>query len=205
MQKPVIVCDIDDVVFPFIPGVASHFNQRFSATLTPEDFVSFNFYEVWGGTQEDANEIIEEFLSKPSLELQPLEGAVKAFIRLKQDFDIVLVTARNSIFEENTSAWLRMHFPDLFSHVIFAGNAHDGRGYRTKGEICDELGAVLIIDDHPSNIASALVRGSTDGILFGDKSWTLAAVGTLKNTAHCSDWAEVEEYVYGKWQKQRLS
>lgn len=202
-QKPVLVCDIDDVVFPFIPGVADHFNQRYQATLTPEDFVSYNFYEVWGGSQEEANRIIEEFLAEPRLELRPLDGAVEAFGRLKKDFDIVMVTARNGIFESQTSAWLTAHFPELFREAVFAGNPHDGRGYRSKGEICTELGAVLIIDDHPGNIQSAVTQG-VDGILFGERQWTMNAT-LSERTVHCQDWAAVEEYIYGTWRYRQLS
>lgn len=203
MKKPVLVCDIDDVVFPFIPEMAKHYNERYHAKLTPEDFVSFNFYEVWGGTQHEANAIIESFLAKPQLELQPIQGAVEAFARLKQDFDIVMVTARNGIFESETSAWLKTHFADLFSHVVFAGNPHDGRGYRTKGEICQELGAVLIIDDHPANVMSAVQQG-VDGILFGKRKWTLEAEAHDR-VIHCRDWSAIEEYIYGTWRYKQLS
>lgn len=203
MKKPVLVCDIDDVVFPFIPEVAKHYNQQHQAALTPEDFVSFNLYEVWGGTQQEANTIIESFLGEPQLAVKPIEGAIEAFARLKQDFDIVMVTARNGIFEGTTSTWLKEHFADLFSHVVFAGNPHDGRGYRTKGEICQELGAVLIIDDHPANVMSAVQQG-TDGILFGDRTWTIEAESHEK-VMHCQNWPAVEEYIYGTWRYKQLS
>lgn len=203
MKKPVIVCDIDDVVFPFIPAVAAHYNERHHAALTPEDFVSYNFYEVWGGTQDEANLIIEQFLAEPRLELAPIEGAVEAFARLKDDFTLVMVTARNGVFEEQTTRWLRLHFAELFSHAVFAGNPHDGRGYRTKGEICRELEAVLIIDDHPDNIKSAVLQG-VDGILFGERHWTLEAK-TEERTVHCRDWGSVVEYIYETWRHKQLS
>lgn len=204
MTKPIIVCDIDDVVFPFIPGMADHYNQLRGASLTAEDFVSFNLTEVWGGTMEETNEIVHTFLSEQRLHLQPLDGAVEAFTRLKEDFDIVMVTARNGMFEENTTAWLRVHFADLFSHAIFAGNPHDGNPYRTKGEICKELQAALIIDDFPGNILSARDHG-TDGIFFGTKQWTLDGARDYPDVAHCRDWQETLEYIYEKWPYKRLS
>lgn len=203
VSKPVIVCDIDDVVFPFIPAMARHYNDAYKATLTPEDFISYNFNEVWGGSQEEANRIIEEFLSIPRLELRPIDGAVEAFRRLSRDFDIVMVTARNGIFESQTTVWLRAHFPELFREVIFAGNPHDGRGFRTKGEICKELGAVLIIDDYPANIQSAVGQG-VDGILFGDRHWSVAAPAH-EQVQKCADWTAVSEYIYGTWRQRQLS
>jgi 5'(3')-deoxyribonucleotidase len=201
MSKPVIVCDIDDVVFPFIDGMTDHYNTRYGGSLTADDFISFDFTDVWGGTQEAANNIVEEFLHTDTLHLLPLEGVIEAFERLHDDFDIVMVTARNGIFQENTTTWLRTHLPDLFSHAIFAGNYHDGRGYRTKGEICKELGAVLIIDDHPANVASAVENG-TGGILFGTKQWTLEGVKQSPEVKHCVNWSQVMEYIYGEWQSK---
>lgn len=203
-SKPVIVCDIDDVVFPFIPGMAAHYNERFGGELTPEDFVSFQLSDVWGGTQEEANSVVESFLGGDTLHLTPLEGVVEAFERLKQDFDIVLVTARNGMFEEKTTVWLRAHLPDLFSQVIFAGNPYHGDGYRSKGDICRELNAVLIIDDYPGNVTSALDHG-VEGILYGDKRWTMQGAAEHPEIKHCFNWDEVLEYIYGQWRTKQLS
>lgn len=201
MSKPVIVCDIDDVVFPFIDGMVTHYNSHYDAALTAEDYVSFDFTDVWGGTQEEANNIVEEFLNTDMLHLEPKAGVVEAFTKLKQDFDIVMVTARNGVFEENTTLWLRTHLSDLFSHAIFVGNPHDGRPYRSKGEICKELGAVLIIDDHPGNVMSGVEAG-TDGVLFGDKSWTVDGAAQHPEVKHCHNWEEVLEFIYGEWRRK---
>lgn len=203
MAKPVIVCDFDDVLFPLIEGLSDHHNDAHGTTLTPEDFVSYNFNEVWGGSQQEANLIIEAFLANDNLHLEPLPGVQAALTRLSQDFQLVIVTARNHLFEPSTVRWLRHRLPDLFSEVVFAGNHHDGRGFRTKGEICRELQALLIIDDHPANLASAVQQG-TDAILFGTKAWS-SLEGLPKRVVHCETWPDVTEYIYGTWRHQRVS
>lgn len=196
MSKPVIVCDIDDVLFPFAPGIASFHNARKGTTLTEDDFVTFNFYEVWGGTQEEANVIIEAFMDEDCLDLLPVDGAKEALHLLKNDYDVILVTSRNGIFSEKTINWLTHYLPDLFKDIIFAGNHYDGRGHRTKGEIAKELGATYVIDDLPDNIYSATENG-VKGILFGTRGWTLASVNDLPELAvHCRNWQETLEYIY---------
>lgn len=204
MKKPLIAVDIDDVLFPFIYGIAEHHNNIKGTTLTLEDFVSYNLNEVWGCSQEEANQIIKGFLSKNYLHLEPVQGAQAGLYRLKKDFKVVLVTARNSVYEPETSRWLQVHLPGLFDELIFSGNIHDGRDYRSKGEICEELGAVLIIDDHPDNILSAAQRG-VEGILFGEKAWTVMDELPASLVKPCKDWDQVERYIYGEWQSKQLS
>lgn len=193
-MRPVIAVDIDDVLFPFVDGIADYHNDLKGTSLTTDDFFSYNFVEVWGGDNEETERIIQTFLGMDQLHLRPVAGSKEALTQLNRDFDIVLVTARNQIFEVETVAWLRHHFPSLFSHVIFAGNPHDGRPYRPKGVICQELGARLLIDDHPRNLMSAAEYG-VEGILFGTKAWSVRPESLEKITA-CPDWDAVLKHIY---------
>jgi len=201
MTKPVIVCDIDDVLFPFVEGMAEYHNVLKGTTLSAKDFISYDFSQVWGGTQAEADNIVDAFLHQDNLELKPVIGAQQALEELSHTFKIVLVTARNDVFSRKTAIWLKAHFNDLFEDIIFAGNPYDGRGYRHKGDICKELGAVLIIDDHPKNILSAIEQG-VDGILFGEHAWTKEA--HLENVKKCKDWEAVVEYLVYEWQPAKL-
>lgn len=198
-DRPLIAVDIDDVLFPFVPGIATYHNDLKGTTLSPQDFHSYNFMEVWGGDEQETNTIVDNFMMGDNLHLQPVEGAKQALTRLNQDYDIVLVTARNEVFETATVTWLREHLPDLFRHVIFAGNQYDGRPHRTKGSICTELDAQLLIDDHPRNIMSAAECG-IDGILFGIHAWSVLDAPNSKVTA-CRDWSAVLEFIYEQWRR----
>jgi 5'(3')-deoxyribonucleotidase len=196
-SRPTIAIDIDDVLFPFAPGLAEFHNLKKGTTLTSEDFNDYDFTKVWGGTREETNTIIEDFFESDYIHLSPVDGAKSALEQLNKDFNIVLVTARNEAFKLGTVKWLTARLPQLFNHVMFAGNHHDGRGYRQKGEICYELGASLLIDDHPMNIASAM-RYGVGGIVFSDKEWSVLD-GLPDSAVHCSDWPAVLEYIYNEW------
>lgn len=194
MQKPVIAVDIDDVIFPFVVEIASHYNALKGAKLTKDDFFSYHFRDVWGGTEEEGNEVVATFLEKDVVHVLPLEGAKEAFEQLKKDFTIMLVTARNGIFEKRTRQWLEAHFGGLFHDVIFAGNPHDTVDYRKKGEICRELKAVCLIDDSPSNLVSAIECG-IQPILFGAHPWNMHHE-LPAGVPRCSSWEEVTQYIY---------
>lgn len=202
--KPIIAIDIDDVLFPFVVGIAEHINAVRGMSLVPADFISFTFQDVWGGTVEESNQIVHGFLSKNCMHLLPIVGAWGALNRLKQDYTIILVTARNGVYEPETSRWLQGYFVGLFDSLVFAGNTHDGRAYRTKGEVCKELGAVLLIDDHPKNILSVTEQG-LDGILFGTKAWSVMDILPAAQVTHCADWTQVERYIYDEWQPKQFS
>lgn len=194
MSRPVIAVDIDDVLFPFVDGIAEYHNTLKGTKLTAADFFSYNFVDVWGGDAAEADQIVDDFLAADQLHLQPVPGAKAALSRLGRDFEVVLVTARNQLFETETSAWLRHHLPDLFSQVVFAGNPHDGRPHRPKGVICQELGARLLIDDHPRNLLSVAEHG-IEGILFGTKAWSVRPETQVRITP-CEDWDAVLKYIY---------
>lgn len=198
-ERPVIAVDIDDVLFPFVSGIAEYHNDLKGTNLSPKDFTSYNFAEVWGGSESEANDIVDGFVRAENLYLQPVEGAKEALIRLNHDYNVVLVTARNQAFEAATVAWLRRHLPELFQHVVFAGNQYDGRPHRAKGVICNELNAQLLIDDHPRNIASAVECG-VDGVLFGTHAWSVLD-SSLDSVKACVDWPAVIEYIYHEWRQ----
>ncbi|MEO6513183.1 MAG: hypothetical protein ABIR37_00705 [Candidatus Saccharimonadales bacterium] len=194
MGKPVIAVDIDDVIFPFVPEIIKQFNTRIGADLTLDDFKVYHFSQVWGSTEEEANDIVAEFLTQDVVHLQPISGAQEALSILSRDFRIVLVTARNGLFAPSTQQWLEAHFKDLFEDVIFAGNPHDTVVYREKGMVCQELGAVVLIDDSPNNLQSALDYG-IDALLFGAHNWNREH-SLPAHIARCETWEETVKYIH---------
>lgn len=202
--KLTIAVDIDDVLFPFVSGIADFYNQKHGANLTVDDFISYNFVDVWGGSYEDSVKLVDDFLAIDHSHLRPIEGSIAAINRLKGGYRVVSITARNGIFEPNTMKWLSAHFPGLFDGVYFAGSRHDGRPYRPKGEVCREVGAHILIDDSPNNLLSAAEHG-VDGVLFGKKPWSLMNGLSPQSVKHCADWVEVEDYIYNDWQSRQFS
>jgi hypothetical protein len=57
MNKPVIAVDIDEVLAHFIPTLAKFHNEHYTGgLLTADSFGGMEFHNVWGGTQDEAQQ-----------------------------------------------------------------------------------------------------------------------------------------------------
>ena len=54
--KPVVAVDIDEVLALFVPALVDFHNQSYESSLTPDSFFSYEFHEVWGGSQVETAE-----------------------------------------------------------------------------------------------------------------------------------------------------
>lgn len=73
-SKPVVACDCDEVLARFVAGepttvcylldphslgVVQFHNEKYKTDLKFEDFFSYDFTAVWGGSREDAFEKLD--------------------------------------------------------------------------------------------------------------------------------------------------
>jgi uncharacterized HAD superfamily protein len=176
-QKPVLACDVDEVLAYFIPSLARFHNEQFQTTLAPDDFVSYEFHHIWGGTVQECNDKMEMFFVSDFFlnQLSPIPSALDSLRQLAEHFDLQVVTARQNKLKEVTIAWINTHYPGIFTNIHF-GNHYSSEGkQRSKSEMCLEINAVALIDDSFS-YARDCARAGVPVILFGDYPW---------NRSHC--------------------
>lgn len=173
-QTKVVAVDIDEVLCHFIPGLAEFHNSEYGGTLTSESFVSYQFHEVWGGTESDCVVKMETFFQSDYFlkDLNPVDGAYEALKALKETFPIELhlVTARQLTLEEQTKAWISKHYPDLFTDIHFGNHYSSSGKKRSKPEMCKEIKAVCLIDDSQV-YAGQCAKENIPTILFGNYAW----------------------------------
>lgn len=116
---------------------------------------------------------MEEFFLSPHFndDLQPLSGAFEVLQRLKRDFTLHIVTARQAKLEQTTRRWLQRYFPDTFESIHF-GNHYGGPGdrIRSKYEMCADINALCLIDDSPNYVFNCM-RHNLRAFIFGDYAW----------------------------------
>ena len=205
MQKPTLACDIDEVIAYFIPRLTVFHNEEYGTDLHAESFCSYQFHDVWGGTVEDCNTKMELFYNSPHFidGLAPVPAAFDHLEKLKEHFDLQVVTARQHKLEEITRAWVGKHYPGIFSEIHF-GNHYSTEGVRrSKSEMCQSIGAVGLIDDSYS-YAKECAQAGIPVVLFGDYAWNrigdvsaLNAEQELVHRAH--SWSEAVDIVISKW------
>ena len=149
--RPIIAVDVDEVLADFIPTLAGYHNDTFGSSLTSRSFFSYEFHDVWGGSVEECNEKMLSFFESSHFreKVPPIEGAYEALRGLKERMgaELHIVTSRQHAIKDITLEWIDKHFPGVFKAVHF-GNHYAKEGMKkSKPQMCEEIGALCIIDD----------------------------------------------------------
>jgi uncharacterized HAD superfamily protein len=187
-----IAIDIDDVIVESSPYLVEHYNKVYGTNLRLEDMYSDDLKRWMVTDRAAAIARVEEYLATDEFQgIPPLQEATKSIQRLAKKHELHIITGRSLAIEVATTGMLHTYFPGIFRSVTFTSMY--GRKGRSKKEICQELGADLLIEDHLGH-ALPVARCGIDVLLFGDYPWNQADV-LPGNIRRAKNWAEVEEFV----------
>lgn len=197
--KPIIAIDIDDVISGTIEAARLWANQRTNLDLqahhyyVDEDYWAY-YNRIWAthgvGDMLQFETFLEELIEDQT-HVPLMAGAAFAITQLREQYDIMLITARDPSLEASTKAWLQTHF-DFELPLYMSSNPIVKSGSKSKGELCVQLGASVLIDDNVENCQSAIDYG-VEAILFGDYGWNTRAP---EKAIRCADWPAVVEYLH---------
>lgn len=194
--KRIIAVDVDDVLFPTNDGIRNFVNTHYEANLSHEDhtqpgeYIGY-FERVWGVDHETAETWYRSFIESGALtQMQPIEGAIEVLAELEKNYELVVISARHEEQVEMTHQWLVAHFPSVFKDVRFISGWYHGRKI-SKGDVCKEIGATYLIDDHTEHCLQAENAG-TKALLFGEYGWSKN--DTANTLTRVKDWSEVKKY-----------
>lgn len=180
-----IAVDIDDVLVKSASAIAEHLLAEYGTRIDLKNIYSRHPATYGAPDLETVARRVNNFLN--SEELPPIEEAAHVLRKLYTVHRLLVVTGRPNFLELTTRDWLQLHFSDLFENVAFT-NYFDST--RHKGEVCNELGVTVLIDDHMAHCLSALEHGVRP-ILFGDYPWNQA--NDLPSPIHrAHNWQEIE-------------
>jgi 5'(3')-deoxyribonucleotidase len=158
--KERIAIDKDDVLINLNGGLHPYHNNHYGTNVVFEALHTFNLWEIWECTKEQAVERVFEFYhSEEFPQLVPVEGAVEAVNNLKVKYDLVVVSSRPAFMLERTHQSIDKYFPGCFSEVHLTDSYGPVGLYRKKSQVCQEVGAVAIIDDHIENTRDCALNG----------------------------------------------
>ncbi len=175
MNKKLIAIDIDDVVSPLADNVCEYVFRRSGKPVTQSELYETNLERLpaSGLSNDEFIRLVHEYqLSDGSLVHEPVTGAVTALQKLVQGYDVVFVTSRDHSLEGITHKWFERHiFPYVPpTQIIFVGNHYLSSEPKTKSEVCEDLNAGWLIDDHVKYM-DQVKHSRTQGLLFGDYAW----------------------------------
>lgn len=158
--------DIDEVVAKYVEGYLEIFKKEYGKKVNFEDVFSYNFGEVLGISKEEDEKLHKIFGESMSFdEIEMIEGAKEAVIKLSKSHDVAFITFRPLRLKEKTRFFLEKNFPDNSFKVFYAKEFPNG----SKAEVCKSLGINLMIEDH----APAAFECANKGIrvILFDKPW----------------------------------
>jgi len=143
-----IAIDIDDVLADYLTQLVKFHNRTYKTALKKSDFVSLNFWEIWGGTKKQSIEKVYRFYKTAYFKnIKPFPGSLETLKKLKKRNELVVITSRQYDLIYETEAWLKKYFPGIFSGIYFSNNfSAEGSKFK-KSVFCDRLGIDAVIED----------------------------------------------------------
>jgi len=171
-------------------------NEKYGTSLKKEDFHSYNFWEVWGGTEEEACcKVLEFYQTKYFDDITPIPGSLDALSVLKEEgLSLFSITGRGSSLKEKTSRYIDHHFPNIFSEIHHANTFGHTSVRLKKSEICKKLGIGIIIEDDLRHITDCADAGIK--VLVFDQPWN--RVGLPGNAIRVNSWHQILGEILGK-------
>lgn len=160
-MKPIAI-DIDEVTADFISYFIYFHNLMYKTQMSRDKMEDYYLHEAFDVEKEEMWIRFAEFRAFHLLErVVPVKGAIEGIKRLiKMGYKPHFVTARPQEIEKETKAWFKIHFKEKNFPIYFT---HSSSGIRPqkkkKSQICKEIGAKILIDDHLSNALDCAENG----------------------------------------------
>jgi len=135
--------DIDEVLADFMNPLIKFHNNRYGTSFKRNDFASYNLWETWGGTKEEASQKIHDFYDSNyfSEGVNPIYGSLMTISLLNSNNNLFVITSRNEKIKNKTVSWIGDYFPKQFSDLYFTNNK------RKKSDICINQGINILVED----------------------------------------------------------
>jgi len=185
MKKKIIAVDCDDVLVETGQRLLDHYNQLHGTAIT-------GYTEIWQAVSTEATKMSRDTYidSDEYMASQPTQDAMRVLRELNEQHELHIVTGRPSFMQDVTLAWLERHLPGIFKTVIFTDFFKDSGG-RSKADVCAEIGADYLVDDHIHHCQAVAKRG-VHALLFGSYPWNQDFEAT-EMIQRVAGWAEVEQ------------
>lgn len=189
MKRLIIAIDCDDVLIHTTEYLVEKYNSLYGTNVKLESAYSSKNPD-W---QTDRDEVFRRLhaiqLSDEYALIEPSKETVRAITELASRHELHLVTARNASVLAATERMLDSYYSGCFTSVHHIG------ADASKGDICKEIRADVMIDDNLQHLESAGESGVEHLLWFGDYPWQKAQVPAHVIPSKCKDWQEVQEYI----------
>ena len=196
-RKLVLAFDCDDVLVQTSHALLDAYNEAFGTEVPYEGFYSDS---LWGAPSADiAMRRVDDMLrSGVMADIVPDAATVAAVKRVAaMGHELHVVTGRQSYQEQETINLLDTYYPGIFHTIEHTNMYASGENLhlrRSKGEVCRNIGAHMLIDDHIVHGNAVLTAGVEDVIVYGSYPWN-QFVSLEQGMMRCETMNDVEREV----------
>ncbi|KXN81131.1 hypothetical protein AN958_06085 [Leucoagaricus sp. SymC.cos] len=187
-SSSIIAIDLDDVLCQTNEAVSEWHNEVYGTKMDISTFYYYYYWKnpYWGTIQETFDKVKDFYKTDRIFQAAPVPGAREGIQTLKNmGFRLIIVTARQEDVADESWNWVTMYFPGLFDNIICTGQFKDANkiGHEvitklSKSQVCDDLGAKLLIDDSSENALQCVTAAKpTPVLLFGNYEWNKRVSG----------------------------
>jgi 5'(3')-deoxyribonucleotidase len=192
-KKRIIAIDCDDVLINASQFLADTYNNLYGTNVQLATVHSSKNPDWQADRAEVFRRLHQIQLSEEFLAIAPRPDAIEVIPRLSERFELHLVTARELPVLPVTTQMVERYFPGYITDIRHVGADH------SKGEVCQEIRASVMIDDNVRHLDDALKHGVEVTMCFGDYPWQLEQhqVAEQLHIVRCRNWYEIEKRLCG--------
>lgn len=197
MRRLTIAIDCDDVLLPTAQYIVDDYANLYGFRVDLRNFYSEK-PEHWGvADNKVAEDRVNRYLESDRFgTAEPFLDAIEAVNRLAEKHKLFMVTARANNLASMTYEMIARYFPGCFAGVELTSHFGEQENRRSKGDVCRQIGANIIIDDNMHHIIDSIGKSKISGLLFGSYQWNQAEESTLiGGVTRCRTWSEVEKEI----------
>lgn len=179
--------DIDGVLADLMNPLVDYHNKQYGTTLKRADFKTFNLWETWGGTKEEAYKKVYAFFHSKFFEgVLPIKDSQESVNYLSKKHELVVVTPRPNYIVDKTFRWVDKYFPSCFKEVNFT-HEWSKNGSSRKKDVCLDKSVNILIEDA---LDKAVDCSSVTKVMLYDCPWNRYHP-LPENITRVNNWEEI--------------
>lgn len=201
--------DIDEVLLRLLDAFILYHNHAYGTRVVKDDFRSYSFEEILGGSKEEMKEKVLHFYTTPYFkDIQPVPGSQQGIARLagadrsERKNLLYVITARAAGIKDQTQESLAYHFPNRFSGVELTDQwfGTSAEKPRTKSSVCVDKNIEVMVEDSLMHALDCAAAGIKVLLLDLGYGWNQTSEKLPENIKRAHSWEEIVTEInsYGK-------
>jgi len=187
--------DFDEVLVNHLDSIIEYYNNKYSTNYSFNDFHSYHFCEVWGGTREDAIKEIFDFYNTSYFKEQKIIEESKLVLNKFKElgFDLFVITGRPNSISEDTITKINDNFKDFFKDILFTNNFSIEGIELKKSDFVNNLQLDYFIEDSIPYSKDILENTNVKKLFLFNNPWNINETISDSRLIRVDSWKEILE------------